>query len=486
MPATKRTHDLSQREDAPDAEMSPSDEPQSKRQRKDDGIEHLLYKHYDANKSVDYMAMNDEDFNRSKPHYPILRRWRVAKEKLLPGREHHVLPSLKQAPNGTFKDTRHPHWYLTEGDIIIRADHILFKLKHEHLCLHSPVLKKLIEQTVSENKVTIKGVPVLDSDFATAREWALMCLVIYNDNPFPKRPALLEDVVTLLELSRTLQSLFLRHIAMDILASEYPITLAGYQKVALAGRRSIVPIHILIHSIHIALEYEIPMILPVAMMELARHSPSDIILGHQEGGLLHRTRLRDKEVLARVLLGRERLLNGRHDFTLGFLQKVPLPTDKRTTRHWVSGSTFSPACTNPPFDVKYAEWKKIVEEARLDCRTWLLYVGRDFHKHWDQMYGATESHDVISRAFCPLKDGALRDLEAPLCKKCRDKVREDMHKGMQQLWMSVPSAFGMGTWFDIAVATNKADRKLMGEPREGPILRRNPDEVYQCPVTIPL
>ncbi|KAI0054789.1 hypothetical protein BV25DRAFT_407668 [Artomyces pyxidatus] len=319
---------------------------------------------------------------------------------------------------------RHKRWWFWDGDVVVRLrkEMRLYKLHARMLGRYLKGFRERLE--TDDTGETVDGLQVLDED-ETVANWDLMCLLLYNPKAFGHPVAHWDDVVAVLALSRRYGCLRFREAAACLLSTVCPTTLPSFTQLHRLGRIVGGSRACRVHVVHLAIEYNLPELLPAALLELADLGTRDIVLGipTKDGGVV---RL-DDDVVPHVVLGREQLLKVRREVVFGFLWKIAYPAPGFYAEQITRGCPCA-----------------VVRDG-YTCQRWLLRLGEDWDSHAEEMWEWRGVH----RALRGLGEDAREYVQEYLCHSCRTMLEVEMAKGRRAVWLRLPSMFGLGNWFEL-------------------------------------
>jgi len=390
-----------------------------------------------------------EPWERPPPMLTTL--WRAYYKTLPAVRDLHLASDVNYDEDGQPVATKHPRWYLPTGDIIFNVHNILFRLDAAHVIKHMRVLKDRIENVATTNNGSFEGIPVLDCNGTDARDWSLMCRLLYWPVKFFSHDIILfEDIVRLLRLSRTFKCLRFRDCAIAALTQLFPTSLDHYlRKVRNNGVRAL-PAAYIIHTINLCLEHGIPHILLMAMFKLAEYRPKYTLFGIEDRpGLV--VKINDPEISVRVLQARQYLASARRDVTLAFLKEIP-SFDVQSYR-------FSKGCHGVGVEVIGRD-----PHFGLTCVGFLRALLISRYEYQADRWLGTQA-DCPASALNILKADALGmdRWKNRLCRPCASRMKVEMKKGQRALWRDLPETFNMGSWFDLEVLNKEVVEALEGD-----------------------
>ncbi|KIJ19652.1 hypothetical protein PAXINDRAFT_127876 [Paxillus involutus ATCC 200175] len=358
-------------------------------------------------------------------------------------------------------------WF-TDGNVVIIAGSVAFKMHRGQLERHSEVFKDLFlvarpwedgEVTNEEGNKLVDGCPTVDVYDCPSDVYHLL-VALYDGFYFPERHA--SDFSALSSVLRLSTKYFVEHLRVQCLARlahDWPATLAEWdQREAAATDASgrYAPRDTYAHpilAINLALELDLPAVLPSAFYDLSRYAPSKILsgarappsafaspdpcplrseLGENPSAGLEEPGERARppsihlshDSLVRTLKGRERAQLYISTFLTRALQHHPSPSCSRST-----GPRTAAASAHCIESFYFIHLNVLRSVGGIAC-------GRDA----DPLFTLMQATEMLERK--DFSDG-VKTCGLKLCGVCKREWRGEVGRAREEVWQLIPAWFGL-------------------------------------------
>ncbi|KIY67324.1 hypothetical protein CYLTODRAFT_422661 [Cylindrobasidium torrendii FP15055 ss-10] len=321
--------------------------------------------------------------------------------------------------NGDHLECHDDLWF-TDGSVILRAEHTIFRVHMSQLSRHSEVFRDMFGLAGKGNVDDLEGCPLIFLHDA-ASDLESLLISIYDGPTFGDNGD--DDfrvTAGILRLSTKYIIEGLRQKALDHLSRAWPSTLRGWDLREERGQTQLCRIYPSpIAVINLAQEVEAPQLLPAAFYDLCRY-PFCQIFDPQEDGSIHDTRFSLSVAdMQRLCLGKEM---AQHTITT-LIQAMGTSQYLRTSQpsfSHVRRTSAGGICTSAA-----ACRKDFAELVDLATQHYLFDRERGF---CDPLYVAEEL-------------GQLKSADLSECKPCAQSLEAWAAKERQKLWKTIPLWF---------------------------------------------